>query len=308
MSTPSNAASSASPDLVGRALDRNGLAGGSLRGEKAQLADGKLPFEEDLDHRPPDDAGGADDRDGESLACHVVHGSAVTVAGRAPREYISEVGWFRWRERGGRCKNSSADRVLRSRRPMDDVPHEGSTVAFRAQIEDFTALYERTYQPVYRTVLGICGDAALAADLTQDAYVAAYRNRATFRGDVPVDAWLHRIAVNAALAGLRRRRVRWAEPLDTAIHDRSSAPPDEGPDADLQRALLQLQPQARAAVVLRYYLDLDYASIATVLGTTSGNVGSLLSRSLDRMRRELTTEVPSPSLVTASTEEVRDGR
>src|SRR5207247_2656420 len=55
----------------------------------AQVADGELPFEKDLDHRPPDDAGGADDRDGEVLACHVGHGSAVTVAGRAPREYIS---------------------------------------------------------------------------------------------------------------------------------------------------------------------------------------------------------------------------
>ena len=76
-------------DLAGRAVDRDRLAGGPLRGEQAQVADGELPFEKDLDHRPPDDAGGADDRDGEVLACHVGHGSAVTVAGRAPREYIS---------------------------------------------------------------------------------------------------------------------------------------------------------------------------------------------------------------------------
>ena len=67
-------------------------------------------------------------------------------------------------------------------------------MAFRTQIDDFAGLYERTYQRTYRTVLGICGDATLAADVTQDAYVAAYRNRSTFRGDVPVEAWLHRIA------------------------------------------------------------------------------------------------------------------
>ena len=68
---------------MGRAVDRDGLAGGSLGGEQTEFADGKFAFEQDLDHRPPDDAGGADDRDGEGLACHVAHGSAVTVAGRA---------------------------------------------------------------------------------------------------------------------------------------------------------------------------------------------------------------------------------
>ncbi len=181
-------------------------------------------------------------------------------------------------------------------------------MAFRVQIEDFAGLYERTYQSVYRVVLGICGDAALAADATQDAYLSAYRNRATFRGDVPVEAWLHRIAVNAALAGLRRRKVRWAEPLDVEVHDRATAPLDEGPDGDLQRALLRLGPQARAAVVLRYYVDLDYAAIAAVLGTTTGTVGSLLSRSLDKLRQELSVELPPPALVAASTEEAGHGR
>jgi len=181
-------------------------------------------------------------------------------------------------------------------------------VAFRGQIEDFAGLYERTYQAVYRTVLGICGDAALAADVTQDAYLSAYRNRATFRGDVPVEAWLHRIAVNAALVGLRRRRVAWVEPLDPDLHDRSTAPPQDLPDGELQRALLLLQPQARAAVVLRYYLDLDYAAIAKILGTSSGNVGSMLSRSLERLRREMVADGPAPALVAASTEEAGHGR
>jgi RNA polymerase sigma-70 factor (ECF subfamily) len=181
-------------------------------------------------------------------------------------------------------------------------------MAFRDQIDDFAALYERTYQQLFRTVLGICCDAALAADATQDAYLAAYRSRASFRGDVPVEAWLRRIAVNAALASLRRRKLRWAEPLDLAIHDRSTAPPGDGPDTDIQRALLRLQPQARAAVVLRYYADLDYASIASILGTSTGNVGSMLSRALDRLRVDLAAEVPAPALVAVSSEEAGHGR
>ncbi len=181
-------------------------------------------------------------------------------------------------------------------------------MAFRAEIDDFAGLYERTYQLIYRTVLGICGDPALAADVTQDAYLSAYRSRATFRGDVPVEAWLHRIAVNAAVGGLRRRKVRWAEPLDPDQHDRATAPPDAGADDDLLQALLRLQPQARAAVVLRYYVDLDYATIASILGTRPGTVGSLLSRSLDRLRKELEVDGTSPGLVTAATEEAGRGR
>jgi RNA polymerase sigma-70 factor (ECF subfamily) len=181
-------------------------------------------------------------------------------------------------------------------------------VAFRAQLDDFAALYERTYPVMYRTVLGICGDASLAADATQDAYVSAYRQRATFSGEVPVDAWLHRIAVNAALSSLRRRRVRWAEPLDPVRHDRSVAPADRAGGLDLASALLRLDPRSRAAIILRYYVDLDYATIATILETSPGNVGSMLSRAIERLRRDLGSEQAATIIAVAVTEEAGHGR
>jgi len=76
---------------------------------------------------------------------------------------------------------------------------------FRLEIADFAAFYERTYDLAYRTALGILRDPALAADVTQEAYVAAYRDRDRFRGDAPPGAWLHRIVVNKALSAARRR-------------------------------------------------------------------------------------------------------
>ncbi len=184
-------------------------------------------------------------------------------------------------------------------------------MAFRAQLDDFGGLYERTYQPVFRTVLGICGDRGLAADLTQDTFVAAYRQQASFRGDVPIEAWLHRIAVNTALSGLRRRRVRWSEPLDPLRHDRpvgQPGPSDQSDIVDIERALQRLAPAQRAAVVLRYYHDFDYATIATILGTSPGNVGSMLSRALQRLRRDLDADDPgSMTVVATPAEEVRHG-
>ena len=154
-------------------------------------------------------------------------------------------------------------------------------MAFRLEIADFGAFYERTYDGAYRTALGILRDPALAAEVTQEAYVAAYKVRDRFRGEAPSAAWLHRIVVNQALAALRSRE----KPHPTGI----AALPRDDANATITRltvyeALDQLPPRQRAAVVLRYYHDYDYARIAQILNTTSTNVGAMLSRALDRLR------------------------
>jgi len=156
-------------------------------------------------------------------------------------------------------------------------------VAFRLEIADFGAFYERTYDVAYRTALGIVRDPGLAADVTQDAYVSAYRNRDRFRGEAPSGAWLHRIVVNEALSAMRRRRATGRDADLTPL-----LVPDDVPEAMSRLALLdaldRLAPRQRAAVILRYYHDYDYATIAQILGTTSTNVGARLTRALDRRR------------------------
>jgi RNA polymerase sigma-70 factor (ECF subfamily) len=165
-------------------------------------------------------------------------------------------------------------------------------VAFRLEITDFGAFYERTYDVAYRTALGIVRDPALAADVTQEAYVSAYRHRGRFRGEAPSGAWLHRIIVNQALSAVRRRpAIRRDADLtpfitpDTAIGTTSRLA--------LFDALDALAPRHRAAVILRYYHDYDYATIAQILGTTPTNVGAMLTRALDRLRVALDTEPQS---------------
>jgi RNA polymerase sigma-70 factor (ECF subfamily) len=159
-------------------------------------------------------------------------------------------------------------------------------VAFRPDLADFGGFYERTYQVAFRTALGIVRDAALAADVTQDAYLTAYRQRDRFRGDAPGHAWLHRIVVNQALAAVRRPRPVIRE----IVVGESGGRDDARTTADrvtLLDALDQLSPRHRAAVVLRYYHDYDYATIAHILGTSTSNVGVMLSRALDRLREFL---------------------
>jgi RNA polymerase sigma factor (sigma-70 family) len=180
----------------------------------------------------------------------------------------------------------------------DDAAFGGwrsATMAFRIELADFGGFYERTYQAAFRTALGIVRQASLAADVTQDAYASAYRQRDRFRGQAPAEAWLHRIVVNAALSALRRDRP--------TVHEIPVADP-VSPDASrlaaerlaLFDALDVLAPRQRAAVILRYYHDYDYATIARILDTTATNVGAMLSRALDRLRVEL----EPPELVAAA--------
>jgi RNA polymerase sigma-70 factor (ECF subfamily) len=86
------------------------------------------------------------------------------------------------------------------------------SVAFRLEIADFGAFYERTYDLAFRTALGIVREPALAADVTQEAYVSAYRSRDRFRGEAPSGAWIHKIVVNKALSALRRHPVATRDP------------------------------------------------------------------------------------------------
>lgn len=175
-------------------------------------------------------------------------------------------------------------------------------MAFRLEIADFGAFYERTYDVAYRTALGIVRDPALAADVTQDAYVAAYRNRGRFRGEAPSGAWLHRIVVNQALGALRRRPAPRRDADLTAL-----ITPDHGAGTTSRLALLDaldgLASRHRAAVILRYYHDYDYATIAQILGTTSTNVGAMLTRALDRLRVALDRDAGSGARTTVVSHE-----
>jgi len=174
-------------------------------------------------------------------------------------------------------------------------------VAYRLEIEDFGAFYERTYDLAYRTALGIVRDQGVAADVTQEAYVSAYKARGRFRGEAPSGAWLHRIVVNQALSVLRRRGAPHAAQAMELLRS-----PDDVASATSRLALYDaldtLPPRQRAAVVLRYYHDYNYASIAQILKTTPTNVGAMLTRALDRLKVTLESE-PMPTMEAAVSHE-----
>jgi len=153
---------------------------------------------------------------------------------------------------------------------------------------------------VYRVAYGILRDPDEAIDATHDAFARAWERWEQYDSQRPLRAWLHGIVVHVALDQLRRRRVRR---LAVPVLGRASvAAIGTGAGADpatdvvrrrvIEDALATLRPEARAALILRHYYGYDYAQIGEFLGTGSGTVGSLLSRSHALLRDRLEPDRP----------------
>jgi RNA polymerase sigma factor (sigma-70 family) len=136
----------------------------------------------------------------------------------------------------------------------------------------------------------VLGDSEAAADVAQEVAVTALRKTRSLRDPAALDAWLHRIAVRAALAEARRGRNRRTAELEHVA--RRAAPLDD----DLAGALALLDglpPRQRAALTLRYVHDLPDEAIAGALGCRPGTVRSLLSRGRDALRAAMDPD-PDP--------------
>ncbi|HEY8217761.1 MAG TPA: RNA polymerase sigma factor [Acidimicrobiia bacterium] len=143
----------------------------------------------------------------------------------------------------------------------------------------------------------IVGDPEDALDATQEALLAIARGIGRFDGRAAFSTWAYRVATNAALDELRRRKRR---PL-TAVDDTLDPPVAGGEDGvdvrlDVDAALEQVAEEFRVAVVLRDLADLGYAEIATVLDVPVGTVKSRVARGRAALRDALGyTETGNPS-------------
>src|SRR6202163_2268809 len=164
--------------------------------------------------------------------------------------------------------------------PMEKPPELDPVTQFRE-------LYEREYRSVYRTVRSMVFDPTLAEDLSQEAFVRAYRSRDKYRPTGPAGAWLHRIAVNVTISHLRREKLaRIIGPKllvgpGTGGYERVEA------KTLLEKGLARLSPKVRAAVVLHYFHGYTRDEVGKILGIPSGTVASRIAKAMVVMRDEL---------------------
>ena len=152
--------------------------------------------------------------------------------------------------------------------------------------EGMEALFRAHWSPAHRAAFLIVHDAAAAEDIAQEAFLAAIRALDRFDRRRPFGPWLHRIVVNRAIDWSRARALR--REVDDADFDREARPAEPaGWSDEIVVALTTLEPDQRAAVVLRHLLEYTPGEIAELLEIPRGTVNSRLRRALDRLAKEL---------------------
>jgi RNA polymerase sigma-70 factor (ECF subfamily) len=155
----------------------------------------------------------------------------------------------------------------------------GRTGATPAQLE---ALYRERFEQFVRVAGAICRDVELGRDAVQTGFAVALRKRRAFRGSGRLEAWVWRIVVNEA------RRIRRRDPVDSvASTDVPTTNGTGGDELGIRAWVAALPERQREALFLRYYADLDYRTIAAVLGIEVGTVSATLATAHRALRKKL---------------------
>ncbi len=163
----------------------------------------------------------------------------------------------------------------------------------------FEELYGRYKNKVYGTCLRITGNAAEAADVTQEVFLAIYKKIGLFEFRSSFSTWVYRMSVNASIDRYRKITRHPAYSTDDpdfqetgefrGMSDQKAAPADAEAskhefDAAVQKTIGFLPVKLRAAVVLRYLQNLSYQEVAAALKCSEGTVKSRLNRAHEKLR------------------------
>jgi len=153
----------------------------------------------------------------------------------------------------------------------------------------FEQLYRRHAGRVHGAILRLVGmDRARAEELTQDAFVQAWRKLGSFRHESAFSTWMHRLGVNTALMDLRIRREEDATDSDELLAAAGGEVPFCAAErGDLERAVAALPTRARAVLVLHDVEGFKHEEISAELGMAVGSSKAQLHRARGLLRRAL---------------------
>lgn len=177
---------------------------------------------------------------------------------------------------------------------------EAAALVARAKTGDRAAFDElvRKYRArVYALALHLTGEASDADDITQDAFLKAYRKLPEFEGRSEFFTWIYRITLHRALNAKRDRKRRRAVPLDdprllAAVAVDAHGDPERALELrDRYRALLEafdrLSPLLQTTVVLTALQGLSHKEAAVVLDTSDGTIAWRIHEARRKMRDHL---------------------
>ncbi len=159
---------------------------------------------------------------------------------------------------------------------------EGDNTAFGTLVQKYSG---KLYNAAYRITHG----REDAVDATQAAFVKAYEKLPTFDFNHRFFSWIYRIALNEALdiAGRRRRETSLDDVPEPITGDLEGDYAEAERSRLVQRALMQLAPDARALIVLKHFQGLSYLDIAEILRVPEKTVKSRLFAARQRLKQVL---------------------
>lgn len=166
--------------------------------------------------------------------------------------------------------------------------------------EAFRELVLRYQRPVFSLILRMVRDRSLAEDLSQEAFVKAYRALGRFDPSRKFSSWLFKIAHNLTIDSIRRKRLHTQsldQPIGSAdgdlrlgdrIADHDQMAPDRAVESvdlgeSLERAIAALRPEYREVVMLRFVEEMSYQEVAEILDLPLGTIKTYIHRA----RKEL---------------------
>ena len=159
----------------------------------------------------------------------------------------------------------------------------------------FTDLVNRYKKRIYYLAYSLTNNHADALDLSQEAFIRAYRSIPRFRGKSSFYTWLYRITVNLCLNHFKkkakRKEVSFDERIEVAQVDWWSNPKKALENKELQehltKAINALSPRQKTVFTLRHLEGLSHKETASILGCSIGNVKANLFLALQKLRERL---------------------
>lgn len=181
---------------------------------------------------------------------------------------------------------SSSELYLMKEEDLDRIAVER---CLEGDSDAFGELITRYQRPVFNTVLHMVGNTEDAREVCQQAFMKAFEHLASYDRDRKFFSWIYRVAVNESINWIKARRPH--EELDESFEHPRANPAKEFEELEewrhLHEAILELEPNYRAVVILRHFVHFSYDEIAAILKLPEKTVKSRLFTARQQLREAL---------------------
>lgn len=149
--------------------------------------------------------------------------------------------------------------------------------------KEFQDAYAAYAGSIHRTLRGMTGNESIAEELTQEAFIKAWKGLPQFGFKSSLKTWLFQVAINVGRDWLRGHKNRNSEPIDSASEESSSGKESLA----VQEALLEIEDDARELLVLFYYEGMKQDELSLVLKVPQGTIKSRLHTARMKLKEKL---------------------